>query len=494
MRKKILSILCPLSFIVQAMATEIYQEPLYFEITSENEHTVRVSSLAENFYYEKLEINIPSTINYNEQIYHVTAIGNNAFTDAEISSVIISSGITTIGEEAFYNCQNLTHVEIPNSVTLIEYAAFCDCISLVSLALPNSLTSETVYSGAFNRCEGLTSLTLPETMENINRNVFAGCSNLTSVTMPQNMDVQNSYLYITKDGIRYRILNGHEVEVSFGDYSGNLVIPPTITAGNTYNVVSISFLGNNNSLSSITIPNSVTKIEDGAFMNCSKLSSVTMPEDLDVSKGKLVYTAPDGFKYYIFSGSKAAVTSYKGSDENVSIPNSISFGNQLDIIYIESKTFVTLSNLQSITIPPNIIAIKNNAIVSCNNLKKIICLTEMPPSMLSQTFDANDITLVVPCDKIQWYTNSETWNIFKTIQCLDEETDDNIETIINDNTAIKTTTASRTVLVVNQQIIVNGEIPDYVLSPTGQKIKNKNLKAGMYVAVTENEMISVLVR
>lgn len=118
----------------------------------------------------------------------------------------------------------------------------------------------------------------------------------------------------------------------------------------------------------------------------------------------------------------------------------------------------------------------------------------MPPSMLSQTFDANDITLVVPCDKIQWYTNSETWNIFKTIQCLDEETDDNIETIINDNTAIKTTTASRTVLVVNQQIIVNGEIPDYVLSPTGQKIKNKNLKAGMYVAVTENEMISVLVR
>ena len=91
MRKKILSILCPLSFIVQATATEIYQEPLYFEITSENEHTVRVSSLAENFYYEKLEINIPSTINYNEQIYHVTAIGNNAFTDAEISSVIISS-------------------------------------------------------------------------------------------------------------------------------------------------------------------------------------------------------------------------------------------------------------------------------------------------------------------------------------------------------------------------------------------------------------------
>ena len=65
---------------------------------------------------------------------------------SQIQSVVIESGLTSIGQKAFYDCRNLSSIEIPNSVTSIEICAFYECSSLTSITIPNSVTSIGYYA------------------------------------------------------------------------------------------------------------------------------------------------------------------------------------------------------------------------------------------------------------------------------------------------------------------------------------------------------------
>ena len=111
----------------------------------------------------------------------VTSIGEYAFADCyELSSVTIGNSVTSIGQAAFATCTGLTSVTIGNSVTSIGEEAFEDCSSLISVTIPNSVISIGDY--AFNYCESLTSVTIGNSVTSIGSAAFAECSSLTSVT------------------------------------------------------------------------------------------------------------------------------------------------------------------------------------------------------------------------------------------------------------------------------------------------------------------------
>ena len=236
---------------------------------------------------------------------NVTSIGECAFSYCSLTSIDIPNSVTSIGYWAFYYCDSLTSVTIPNSVTSIREETFSRCSSLTSVTIPNSVTS--IGHEAFSHCSSLTSVTIPNSVTSIGGGVFYNCSSLTSVTLSNNITelpchyvnsyshgffedcssltsvtIGNSVTSIGYDAFTgcssLTTLNFNAINCNDFDYYDqpfeNCPIT-TINIGDSVQRIPAYFVYNLNSLTSVTIPNSVTSIGISAFSGCSSLTSVT---------------------------------------------------------------------------------------------------------------------------------------------------------------------------------------------------------------------------
>ena len=205
----------------------------------------------------------------------LTSIGQGAFRGCSLlTSVALPSGLTSIGSDAFRDCYllTLTSVALPPSLTSIGSMAFWGT-SITSIALPSSLTNIGYY--AFRECSSLTSITstLPSSLTSIGSGAFMGCSSLTAVALPS-------------------ILVGTSDYMSSGCYSGCGVGTPTRIFEGCSSLISLdlssllhitrideAFCYGCTSLSSVTLPSSLTSIGESAFRN-SGLTSIALPPAL----------------------------------------------------------------------------------------------------------------------------------------------------------------------------------------------------------------------
>ena len=110
----------------------------------------------------------------------VTSIGNLAFAlSRNIIHVDIADSVVSIGEQVFFKCASLTNITVPQSVTYIGVKAFDSCTNLSSITLSNNITSIGTY--AFNNCTNLTSITIPGSVTSIGEHVFTGCTSLNDI-------------------------------------------------------------------------------------------------------------------------------------------------------------------------------------------------------------------------------------------------------------------------------------------------------------------------
>ena len=239
-------------------------------------------------------------------------------------------------------------------VTAIGSYAFRRCIGLTNIAIPDSVTSIGEY--AFDGCSGLTSVTIPDSVKSIGSSAFSGCSSLTEITLPfvgasaktesDTYQYPLGYIFGTSS-----YAGGVATKQYYYGYSSSSV------AGATYYIPSalksVTITGGNilygafsycSGLTSITIPDSVTRIGNQAFQGCNGLTSVTIGNSV-TSIGSEAFSYCRGL-------------------------TSITIGNS--VTSIGDRAFSGCSGLSSVKIPDSVTSIGLSAFQGCYKLVEVI--------------------------------------------------------------------------------------------------------------------------
>ena len=287
-------------------------------------------------------ITIPTTLDG----YKVKRIGDNAFEESSIQSVVIPEDILSIGKCAFKNCTQLSSVTINakeladassgahdagnddsfspfynagasvstftvtfgNSVKCVPANLFSTShgksdntyCHVTSVVLPSSVTSIGEY--AFNRCYDLKSVTLGDSLTEIGNSAFANCESIQSITIPAATKTIGKCAFKNCTGLSNLTINAKELADADGaaHYAGNddsfspfynagaSVSTFTVTFGNSVKCVPANLFSTSHGKSdntychvtSVVLPSSVTSIGEYAFNRCYDLKSVTLGDSL----------------------------------------------------------------------------------------------------------------------------------------------------------------------------------------------------------------------
>ncbi len=252
----------------------------------------------------------------------VTGIGNGDFEGcSNLSFVVIPNSVTTIGPYAFYNNIKLTSIEIPSNVVSIGGRAFFGCSSLQTVTIPSKLRY--IGNNAFGYCDGLTSVhiddmgawcniefinsysnplsyahhlylkgkevkgdvIIPKGLKKIGQYVFDGCNGITTLTIPNSVDSIYNCAFNGCDFSVFSIEDGNSETKSlningncFGDKSDSFI--HNVYIGRNLSFDGESTFSQSQSLKYVTIGNEVTNISDEMFAGCSNLEYLKIGENV----------------------------------------------------------------------------------------------------------------------------------------------------------------------------------------------------------------------
>ena len=333
----------------------------------------------------------------------ITEIKNYAFIYCSgLTSVTIPNSVTSIGSDAFYGCSSLTEVNYNAENCTSMNASFSGCSKFKTLNIGNKV--KTIPDYAFSDCSGLTEVTIPNSVTSIGSGAFKGCSSLTEVTIPNSVTSIGSYAFYNTgwhnnqpNGILY-------LDNCCLGYKGNKPIGKLSIKEGTRLIVNEAFLSCSG-LTSITIPNSVSKIGDGAFSGCSNLTEVYYNAENCTSMGSSsfpVFGDCTNLKTLNIENEVKTIPSYAfyGCDRltHVTIPNSVS--------KIGDNAFYQCTGLTSVIIGDSVSSIEASAFYGCSNL--VESNYEISPTSVKVNLNTLCTSNLVPCIAInnKYYTNN----------------------------------------------------------------------------------------
>ena len=367
------------------------------------------------------EVVLPA--NYKESNYAIAAGVFEGHT--EITSVEIPNSVTSIGDKAFYGCENLKTVlnrsNLPfykgssydgyvayyanmivnkyagsvgdfiftqeegvynlykylgndrelllpenykDSTYVIGASVFSGKSRLTSVVIPNSVTS--IGERAFYNCTGLTSVEIPNSVTSIGTYAFSGCTRLTSVEIGSSVTSIGTYAFSGCTGLTS--VNIEDVaawcKIEFGIYyqSANTV---NITSNPLFYAKNLYL--NGEKVTDLVIPDSVTKIGEAAFLCCAHLTSVEIPNSV-TNIGNWAFYECSGLTSLVIPNGVTNI-----GDEafyNCSGLTSVEMGNSLTCI--GNWAFYGCSGLTSVVIPNSVTSIGASAFSNCENLKMVL--------------------------------------------------------------------------------------------------------------------------
>ena len=173
----------------------------------------------------------------------------------QIDMIVLKEGVTRIGDYAFYNCTELTSVEIPEGVTYIGESAFACCQSLESVTIPGSVTE--IGEGAFESCDSMMVLELASGLKCVGAFAFSECVALRELVLPNTVE-----------------------RIERSAFAGTMALHELVIPGNVQEIGDNAFNGCIQ-LSSLTLSEGIRVIEEMAFSNCSDLTEVLIPASVE---------------------------------------------------------------------------------------------------------------------------------------------------------------------------------------------------------------------
>jgi hypothetical protein len=294
----------------------------------------------------------------------------------------INYTVISIGAHAFENCNSLTSITIPNSIKSISEYAFYKCANLSAVKIYDltawcnidfkGFAASPLYYAhhLYVNDEEIVDLIIPSKVTTINKEAFKGCTSITSVTIPNSVTNIGYESFLDCSSLTSATIGDNKNDVAstiIGDRAFyNCGGLESVTIGNNVKQIESNAFEYCTSLASITIPNSVESIGTHVFLGCTNLSSVKLSENIS------------SIEWSTFNGCTSL--------ESITIPNTVeSIGdaafqgciNLTSIIlpsnlsYIGWHTFDGCSKFTSITIPDRVTIIEQGTFQDCKSLTDI---------------------------------------------------------------------------------------------------------------------------
>lgn len=328
-----------------------------------------------------------------------------------LETVVISYGVTSIGEHAFYYCENLKNITIPSSVKSIGMGAFYCCNALMGVTIPEGVKS--IGDDAFQYCDSLKEVTIPGSVKSIGEGAFSSCDELTKVTIQDGAESMGAFAFNGCKKLTDVTLTGSVTSIGdnafyntayYNDeskwengvlYIGNHLIKADEWALNqaiSKKTISSDYVVKSgtktiadcafyycNQLTSIEIPNDVVSIGNRAFDSCNSLKSITIPKSVIKIGDCAFYTCFDLSEINVDEDNTAYCSEYgvlynKEKTELIRFPKEkagTSFTIPNSVTKIADGAFEDCRNLKSVTIPNSVTSIGNDAFNTCSGLTSV---------------------------------------------------------------------------------------------------------------------------
>ena len=330
-------------------------QTLYYDITSDTEpYTVSVT-------YAQYDSFGGTTTYYKNYNY---PSGN-----LEIPTSVTYNGndyaVTSIGNNAFNRCYGLTSATIPNSVETIGHSAFYGCYALKSVTIPNSV--KTIGGSTFYGCSSLTSVTIPNSVTTIGDNAFNGCSKLASVTISNSVTEIGANVFTNCTVLNYyeydnALYLGNNTNQHYALIKAKSTDIEWCTLNDDTKIIATNAFNNCSSMTSVEFADGLTHIGNSAFYGCTQLKSAIIPNSVTNIGGSAFSSCSELSSLTIGNSIK---TIGSGAFQNCSKLKTIVIPNS--VTSIGSYAFSNGTNLKSVSIPATVTTIGMFAFKGCTN-------------------------------------------------------------------------------------------------------------------------------